>query len=484
MSRRALFSIKAKFALLSAVVVAVFTLTWGGQVIREEKRHLTQNLEGNGRLLLTSLKGPIINTMILGEIGLVPGLLDNYVEEIVKNSNFPTVYAFIVNQEGKVVAHSNAGEYGKYYRDPLTAGALAGDDFSSAVVAGTSRRILDMALPLRIAGKSWGALRVGFDMTHSEQEYQAFKMRIMLFSVLIYLGCTVVFVVIGRAMSRPLQQLAFAMAHIDLGSFNAQPLPPRNDEIGLLQESFQHMLERLRRSEKEREEALACLIQSEKMASTGKLVAGVAHEINNPLAAISACMYRLEGKLGPDGDSCWDIIKAGMARIENIVKQLSDFSRVSALELQHVPSDQFFQEAEAFGAMLLERGRTALVAVDHCNPPVLLHIDKAKMHQVLLNLLVNAAAASQPGAEVELRAAMDEAGYRLTVRDNGTGIPEEDQEKIFDIFFPTKPAGVGSGIGLAVCKSIVDLHRGRIEVSSRPGETVFSVLIPLENGSV
>lgn len=482
MNRRSLFSIKAKFALLSALVVAVFSLTWGGQVIREEKRHLTQNLEGNGRMLLTSLKGPIINTIILGEMGLAPGLLDNYVEEIVRNPNFPTLYAFIVDTQGRVVAHSDVTLFGRYYRDPLTRSALAGGDYQSTVVRAESGRVLDMALPLRIAGKSWGALRVGFNMMPSEQEYEAFTMRIVLFSLFIFMGCTVVFVVIGRAMSRPLQQLAWNMAHIDLGAFNAKPLPPRNDEIGVLQESFQHMLERLRKSEEERAKALSCVIQNEKMATIGKIVAGVAHEVNNPLAAISACMYRMETQVTPEAASCWGIFKAGLLRIENIVKQLSDFSRVTALELQYVPSDHFFSEAQDFAAMALERETAELVTVDDCQPTVLLHIDKGKMHQVLLNLLVNATAPSTGATRVELRAETVEGAYRLTVRDDGNGIPEQDLEKIFDIFFTTKPAGLGSGIGLAVCKSIVDLHRGRIDVSSKRGETVFTVVIPLDDG--
>jgi len=482
MRKRRLFGIKAKFALLSALIVALFSLTWGGQVIREEKLHLSQKLEVNGRLLLTSLKSPIINTLIMGEMGLVPGLLDNYVEEIVKNPNFPTVYAYIVNQEGTVIAHNDHGQYGKNYRDPLTRTALSGASYQSSIVAGAEGRVLDMALPLRVAGKSWGALRVGFSMTPSELEYRAFKMRIVLFSLLLFVGCTLVFVFIGHALSRPLQQLAWAMVHIDLGALNATPLPPRNDEIGVLQDSFQYMLERLRHSEQERENALNYVIQNEKMATVGKIVAGVAHEINNPLAAISACVYKMEDKVAPEAASSWDILKAGMARIEKIVKQLSDFSRVGALELQYIPSDQFFSEAEAFADMALKRDRNCLVAVDECQPPVVLHIDKGKMHQVLLNLLVNATAASPGGAEVELRAAVSNGAYRLSVRDRGTGIAEQDMERIFDIFFTTKPAGVGSGIGLAVCKSIVDLHRGRIEVSSKPGDTLFNVVIPLEHG--
>lgn len=480
---RRLFSIKTKFVLISAFIVALFSLTWGGQVIREEKTHLSQNLEGKGRLLLTSLKGPIINTMILGEMGLVPGLLDNYVEEIVKNPNFPTVYAFITDENGKVITHNRTEYCGRYYRDPLTRQALTGDGYMSARVSDVAAGpILDMALPLRIAGKSWGALRVGFSLTPAEQQFHAFKMRILLFSVLLFLACTVVLFVIGRAMSRPLEQLAWAMAHIDLGAFNAQPLPPRRDEIGMLQESFQHMLGRLRRSEQERENALNHLIQNEKMATIGKIVAGVAHEINNPLAAITACVYKVEEKLPPESKNSMEILKAGMSRIETIVRQLTDFSRVGTLDLQYVPSDLFFQEVAAFASMAQKKPDADLIALDQCQPPVLLHIDKGKMHQVVLNLLVNATAASPAPGSVELRASVCEGSYRLTVQDKGFGIPSQDRERIFDIFYTTKPAGVGSGIGLAVCKSIVDLHRGTIEVASQPGETIFSVIIPLDHG--
>jgi len=477
-----LFSIKAKFVLISVLVVAFFSFTWGGKVIREEKGHLFQNLENKGRLLLTSLKGPIINTMILGEMGLAPGLLDNYVEEIVKNPSFPTVYAFITDGQGRVIAHNRPENFGKEFSDPLTRAALAGGGYRHAIVRDAGGNVLDMALPLRVAGKSWGTLRVGFSMTPVEQEYRAFKMRIAAFSGLVFLVCSAILYVVGRHMSRPLEQLAWAMAHIDLGSFDARALPPRRDEIGLLQESFQEMLGRLRHSEQERQQALNFLIQNEKMATIGKIVAGVSHEINNPLAAISACIYKVEATSPPEARNYLDVMKAGMARIETIVRQLSDFSRAGRLELQYVPSDQFFSEAEAFAAMALKKHQAGLVARDLCGPPVLLHIDKGKLHQVLLNLLDNASAASPQDQPVEFTARASDGWYLLTVLDRGAGIPAEDQERIFDIFFTTKPAGVGSGIGLAVCKSIVDLHRGSIEVKSRPGETTLTVAIPLEKG--
>ena len=474
-----IYSIKIKYLFVSALIVALFSLVWGGMVIGEEKAHMEQNLEGKGRLLLTSLKVPIINTIILGEMGLVPDLLDNYVAEIVRNPTLPVVYAFITDGAGKVVAHNRTEYYGKYYDDPLTRGALTGDDFQSAVVAGAGGNVLDMALPLAVAGKSWGALRVGFSLKTVEEEYQALMRRVMFFTGIIFLACTAIFFTVGRALARPLEQLSWNMTHIDFGAFNARPLPPRNDEIGQLQESFSEMLLRLRRSEAERENTLNYVIQNEKMASLGKIVAGVAHEINNPLAAISACVYKIEEKLPPEAQNCLGILKIGVQRIETIVYQLADFSRAGSLDLQYIPSDQFFHEAEFFATMALEKHKANLIAVDECRSPVVLHIDKGKMHQVILNLLMNATAASSGADPIELRARISEGAYILTVRDKGAGIPDEDREKIFDIFFTTKPAGAGSGIGLAICKSIVDLHHGAIAVASRPGETTFTVSIPL-----
>ena len=481
MRRAGMHSIKTKFIFISILIVALFSLTWGTQVVTEEKVHLRENLEGNGRLLLSSLKGPIINTLILSEMGLTPGLLDNYVEEIVRNPNFPTVYAFITDEQGKVITHNRTEYFGRYYHDPLTREMLAGGDFKAVVTSdGLGGRILDMGLPLRIAGKSWGALRVGFSMTPIDQQFDAFRMRVAIFSAFLFIACSVSLFFIGRAMARPIEQLTAAMSQIDLGSFEATPLPPRRDEIGLLQESFQRMLERLRHSEQEREAALNQLIQNEKMATIGKIVAGVAHEINNPLAAISACIFKVDAKLPAESRSAMDMMKAGLQRIQTIVYQLTDFSRVGRLDLQYVSSDQFFSEAAQFAVLAQKKSNGNLVALDQCQPPVVLNIDKGKMHQVVLNLLVNATAASPAGCSVELRATFSDGAYRLSVKDSGAGIPDEEREKIFDIFYTTKPAGGGSGIGLAVCKSIVDLHRGSIEVSSRPGETTFTVIIPMD----
>lgn len=484
MSRRIWFSIKTKFILITMLIVAFSSATLGTSIIRVERTHLAANLEGQGRILMTSLKAPIINTIILEEMGVAPGLLDNYVEEIVGNRDLPTVYAFITDDHGKVLAHSTPAEFGKVYHDELTRTALNGDSYRSALSgAGTGYPVMDLALPLRIDGKCWGALRVGLSTAPMEAEFRAFRGRAIGYMALTFILGSLVFYIVACNMSRPLKRLSSAMGNVELGLFEANPPPARRDEIGQLQESFYEMMQRLHKSEQERQKALNHVIQNEKMITIGRIVAGVAHEVNNPLAAMSACVFKMEGQVPPAAQNCLEILKASIPRIGTIVSQLSDFSRVRELELSRVGSDQFFEEMRTFAAMALEEHEIKLIALDGCRPPQSLMIDKARIHQVVLNLLLNAAAASEYTGFIELRSGIDGGWYSLTVRDRGVGIPEEEQGRIFDIFYTTKPAGKGSGIGLAVCKSIVDLHGGDIFVASVPGDTTFSVRIPLQQRS-
>jgi len=480
------FSIKTKFVLTAALIMALSSITWGSWAWYNEKQHLFEKLEGQGKLLLTSLKAPIINAIVYEEIGQVEdvGLLDNFVGEIVGNHELPTPYAFITDQEGKVLAHNHYEEFGKRYHDPLTLAALAGDNVQSRIVrdAPVIGPVLDMAMPLRISGKSWGMLRIGLSMIPMEGDLSILRMQILSFSALFFLIGTAIFYLIGRTMSRPLEQLSDAMADVNHESLEVTAAPrQRNDEIGLLQESFNEMLMRLKQSEQERQRAVSQMIQNEKLATIGKIVAGVAHEVNNPLAAISTSIYNLGGKAPQELKRYIEILKKGVHRIEAIVRQLTDFSRVNTLDLRPVPSDLFFKEAAGFAGMALKGTDLRFVGTDSC-PPTTLDIDKGKLHQVVLNLILNALDASPQQGIIEFLAYCHDGFYFLVVTDQGSGIPLEDREKIFEIFHTTKPAGEGSGIGLAICRSIVEMHRGEIILESRQGMTTFIVKIPLGRG--
>lgn len=487
MRKEKFFSIKTQFLLLAVLLVALSSALWGWWAWQNERSLLYESLEAEGKQMVTSLASPIINALLYEEMGVIGegGLLDNFVEEIMNNSGLPVVHAFVTDEEGKVLVHNRYSEYGKSYTDPLTRAAIYDQRYVSRMLPGGAAQpaILDMAMPLHIYGKTWGALRVGVSTAPLEAKLQALARRIASAGLAFFMFGALLSYLIGRSMARPLQRLSYVMAAVSTDNLAVELPPRRPDEIGMLQESFRAMLERLRRSESEREHAVSNLVQSEKLASIGKIVAGVAHEVNNPLFTINTCIHNLEHDSAVTNHNL-EFIKQGAQRIERIVRQLSDFSRTGSLELLPASSDSFFTESAEFARMAMKRYPVQFVAQDNCSPSIVLRLDKGKIQQVILNLLINAADASAAGGEIRLVAACTRSTYTITVTDRGPGIPQESHSRIFDIFYTTKPAGQGTGIGLAICKSIVEMHGGKLSFESQPGATTFTVTIPHQNQEV
>jgi signal transduction histidine kinase len=266
-------------------------------------------------------------------------------------------------------------------------------------------------------------------------------------------------------------------------------------------------------------EAQAALYQSEKLASLGQLAAGVAHEINNPLAYVLnnlavlrrdvlAAMDLLEAYLGghhhlaaadpalaadlarrqEEADlpylrenmgPLFDKTLAGLHRVRGIVTNLRDFARLDEAEFKEVDLNAAIVSTLE---ILTHEVKTKSLAVRVCSqelPPVLGH--PGKLNQVLLNLLVNAAQACAPGGHVTVRTTA-EAGTAVVVEveDDGCGIRPEHLPRLFEPFFTTKPVGQGTGLGLSVSYAIIRDHGGTIAVESTVGRgTTFRVRLPL-----
>lgn len=480
-------SIKLQFVLIAMLLVAVSSALWGWWAWHNERDLLYSSMEREGEQMVTSLASPIINALLYEEMGVIEegGLLDNFIEEIVNNPGLIITYAFVADHTGKVLAHNRYDEYGKVYTDRLTVEALSRTAHLSRLTAPAKGEtpVFEIAMPLRIHGKRWGVLQVGVSTEPLQEELRRLTRRIVSTSSAFFLLGVLASYLIGRSMSQPLERLSAVMSSVSTENLTVPMPPSRPDEIGQLQESFTAMLQRLRQSEAERETAVAQLVQNEKLASLGKLVAGVAHEVNNPLGAINTCIFNIEQQSGSQARNL-ELIKLGVQRIERIVRQLNDFCRTASLELLPIDSDRFFSESVEFGSLALKRHQIRLIAEDRCQPPLELLLDRGKIQQVLLNLLNNAADASPPEGEIRLTSLTADGWYRLEVADQGEGIPEPIQQTIFDLFYTTKPAGEGTGVGLAICKSIVELHGGTITVASCPGDTRFTVCLPLQRMEV
>ena len=241
------------------------------------------------------------------------------------------------------------------------------------------------------------------------------------------------------------------------------------------------------RDVRERKRLQARIVLADRLAAMGTLAAGVAHEINNPLAFVTLSLefarLRLLGVPSPDAEimRALEDASAGAQRVSRIVRDLKTLSRAD--DEQRSPVDVRTVLEAALGVAENELRQRARV-VRRLGPVPLVEGSESRLGQVFLNLLVNAAQAIDEGSpdsnEVRVETGTHPSGRALIeVEDTGRGIAPEVRPRIFDPFFTTKPVGVGTGLGLSICHGIVTGMGGEIEVESAPGKrTVFRVLLP------
>ncbi len=234
---------------------------------------------------------------------------------------------------------------------------------------------------------------------------------------------------------------------------------------------------------KDLEEAHLQLVESERIASIGKMAAGVAHEINNPLSGILIYAELLRESLKKDPEYSKDIqeIIDQTLRCKNIVSELLEFSRQSVGKISSFGLEELITKTLN---LLINQAFFQNISV-HKDlaqdlPPIV--GDMGQLQQVFTNLFINAADAMDGRGRLEIKARFESEQNQFVIRvsDTGPGIPESLREKIFEIFFTTKPAGKGTGLGLTITKNIIKLHGGDVRIECPPeGGTTFIIELPM-----
>lgn len=229
--------------------------------------------------------------------------------------------------------------------------------------------------------------------------------------------------------------------------------------------------------------AKQAIIQSEKLASLGRMASGIAHEINNPLTGVLAYSGIMKETLkGSDFEEDLNVIINETMRCRKIVKGLLDFARNSAVDKIIADINDVIRETVSIleKHMMFQNIHICMQLSE--NIPMMV-IDVNQMRSVFNNLIENSAHAMPSGGDINIKTELDDRGNHIviTVADTGIGIKEENINKIFDPFFTTKESGKGTGLGLAVIYGIIEQHNGKIEVSSVPDHgAVFTVTLPLD----
>jgi signal transduction histidine kinase/HAMP domain-containing protein len=218
-----------------------------------------------------------------------------------------------------------------------------------------------------------------------------------------------------------------------------------------------------------------------KLAAVGRLMSGVAHEVKNPLNAMVLQLEVLKARLGDQGEHVQpqvDVLTAEIRRLDRVVKTFLDFTRPVEIRPADTNIESLVQGVFALAEPEARKNHVQLVLAND-GPPLSVRVDRDLLKQALLNLVLNGCQAMPSGGELRVTPRSTPRGVELEIRDSGTGIPPAAQEKIFSLFYTTKPGG--TGIGLAMAFRVVQLHNGSIEFSSEVNRgTTFRVTLPRE----
>lgn len=221
----------------------------------------------------------------------------------------------------------------------------------------------------------------------------------------------------------------------------------------------------------------SALEKSRRLAALGELAANLAHEIRNPLGALSGAfqIFSANPDISEEDRSLLDIISREIHRLEGLVNDMLDYSRPKKAEHESVNVSLLIQEL--LRTFILDEDASERIVNSDVDDNLIHELDSAQIKQVLINLLQNAVQATEPGEEIGIVARSTEDDLLIEVRDSGRGIPAEYLKNIFEPFFSTRERGLG--LGLALCRRIIEEHRGRITAENESGKgAVFRITLP------
>jgi signal transduction histidine kinase len=351
--------------------------------------------------------------------------------------------------------------------------------------SGQILRILEIEIPIFVTDSPdrWGSIKIGLSLEETRKEMQETRLMLLLIGGGGLLIGVMGAILLAQRITGPLKKLVDATVKISKGKLAQRIEITSQDEIGNLAKSFNKMSRQLLLTRKKMEEANKKLLQAEKLASIGRISAGIAHEIRNPLTSVKLNIQKLyqSDNLNDVEKEHLNLSQEGIKYMEKSIKDLLDFTRASELNRAQFSIEQILDESIKMLADSLDLKKIVLEKNYPDESPQVL-VDGDKLRQVFLNVLRNAYEAVDEGGKISISVFLlkERPGKKIKVEisDNGSGIPEKDRDIIFEIFYTTKTTGIG--LGLAIARKILEQHNGSIRVDENMNkETLFEILIPV-----
>lgn len=468
--------------LLMAIGIGLFALVNA----RREQTHLLESSLANAELLLSTIEKSIYTAMRNGNSAEVQTIL-----EMVGHSR-QLVGVRIFHPDGIVLKSANPREIGKRVNS-FDLG-LFQRDRTDGISRFGERETLSLVRPIvtdercylchGVGRRVVGILNINLDLSENTQQLNESSSDafISMLVMIAFFSAGISFILL-RFVRQPIQEMAQKMSKVESGDLSVRLEPRNSDEVGRLMRSFNSMVDNLENAKQELEQYhYQQMERADRLASVGEMATGIAHEIKNPLTCISSAISVLADDFD-EQDPRREIIAKVLEQIGRLDKTAADllfFGKPGKPEFTFVDVNELLKKTFFFVSQHPEaRNIHRAHELTRDLPPV--WVDEKQIQQVFFNIIINAVQAMKNGGTLSIQTDLTERNgidyVRITIQDTGAGIPPEDLEKIFVPFFTTKTQG--TGLGLPICRQLLEQHGGIIEVTSQINSgTTFFILLP------
>lgn len=478
-----------KFSIAIITIVIIFGTINSVLIYHNVQSALKTESEKRGLFIAKSLARQIVPSFLFEDHVAMQNIIDN-----IKSTDPSISYIFVLEENNDVIVNT----FENYLPPELGTANYVPDNSESSsqriLLKGKSETfVLDIAVP--IISSRIGTLRLGIKQNALEHDVQTivnvFWIMVLLFLIVGIIGA----IVFAKFITDPIKSIQNTADNFDLtqiGKKEIQKIRVREnflnkfrilfraeDEIDILANRFNEMIHRLETTYIELQKTQSHLLQAEKLATVGTLTAGLAHEINSPIAGIQNCLRRI--KESPNkieqNSKYLDMIDNAVNKIEKVVSNLLNFSRKHYTDFKQVSLNDVIENSLLLVAHRLEKQRIA-ISKNINSKLTLIMGNKNELEQVFVNLLINSIDAIEENnltndkceKRITIDANEDESEIIITVTDTGIGVSEENITHVFDPFFTTKPVGKGTGLGMSIVYNIIKAHNGRITIASEARE--------------
>jgi signal transduction histidine kinase len=454
-----------KIVLLNIVIVVTLGILIGMAIREVVINSLRAELTRQGESIAKNLSSRIADPVLIDDFYNAQEAIED-----VRGAEHDIEYVFVTNKDGHLFAHTFKDGHPP---DLMRWNPLAADSLLSVQLLDTEKGFI-RDIGMKIFGGMNPELHIGIKEERITQTLNRLRNIVITLTIVVTLIGSVLSCSLSRFITKPLYRLVDFTHSLSRGEFGKKIESSSKDEIGDLAATFNNLSHELKLYRERMEESYKQMLRTEKLTALGRLSAGLAHEIRNPLTSIKVLFQTFKDNPALTKEDMRVVLSA-VEQMDDLLTRFLRFAKSDEFNLMDVYVNSLIKQVINLASFQIKNQSIGVSLGLAKLPPV--KADRAMIQQALLNLILNAVEAMPEGGTLTVSSRSENGSIIVDVKDTGNGISEGIKDKIFDPFFTTKDEG--TGLGLSIVYNVVNLHNGEVGFESNGKGTIFTIRIPV-----